>query len=412
MRTKGKKAGPKSLWTTEMLNDLVDIIANDDNLKRKLVFTNTPTTSNAEAYKKVVKEMEKRCDARGETFELDVTQTRNKFKKLMSTCKSALVTIKTASGIKRFQDDKQFGSWFNKLAELMKSRASCQPDQAIEPIITLNDTSDSSSNAELEEVEENNETAALRREENESDVHSVSDQTPSSSRSGQKRPLYVPIKGNKTPKWKGNTDQVNEVLIQIKVALEEEKNSTKEILKFFERENEKARQHELELFRMMFQPISFDSYPCTNVTPSTLNRHQMSQEMCPGNHSAQNHQQGRQPARFFTNPSYTASMMGNAESTLQCHPPFQGSVSSVATTNQTSNSQNHGQQSQSHLHDQWPVPSVTVTSHQSNAQNQGLQSRTFQRSAQSVTSTGNLGQGWSSGNTFSSNDHGKTFIQL
>ena len=29
--TKGKKAGPKSLWTTEMLNDLVDIIANDDN---------------------------------------------------------------------------------------------------------------------------------------------------------------------------------------------------------------------------------------------------------------------------------------------------------------------------------------------------------------------------------------------
>ena len=104
--------------------------------------------------------------------------------------------------------------------------------------------------------------------------------------------------------------------------------------------------------------------------------------------------------------------MGNAESTLQCHPPFQGSVPSVATTNQTSNSQSHGQQSQPHLHDQWPVSSVTVTSHQSNAQNQGLQSRTFQRSGQSVTSTGNLGQGWSSGNTFSSNDHGRTFIQL
>ena len=97
--TKGKKAGPKSLWTTEMLNNLVDIIANDDNLKRKLIFTNTRATSNAEAYKTVVKEMEKRCDARGETFELDVTQTHNKFKKLMSTCKSALVTIKTASGI-------------------------------------------------------------------------------------------------------------------------------------------------------------------------------------------------------------------------------------------------------------------------------------------------------------------------
>ena len=180
----------------------------------------------------------------------------------------------------------------------MKSRASCQPDQAIEPRITLNDTSDSGSNAELEEVEENNETTALPREENESDVHSVSDQTQSSSRTGQKRPLYVPIKGNKTPKLKGNTDQVNEVLTQIKV-VSEEKNSTKEILKFFERENEKARQQELELLRMMFQPISFNSYPYTNVTPSTPNRYQMSQEMSPGSHSAQNHQQGRRPARFF-----------------------------------------------------------------------------------------------------------------
>ena len=59
-----------------------------------------------------------------------------------------------------------------------------------------------------------------------SQMYTVSDQTPSSSRSGQKRPLYVRIKGNKTPKLKGNTDQVNKVLTQVKIALEEEKNST------------------------------------------------------------------------------------------------------------------------------------------------------------------------------------------
>ena len=190
--------------------------------------------------------------------------------------------------------------------------------------------------------------------------------------------------------------------------LEEEKNSTKEILKFFERENEKARQHELELFRMMFQPISFNSYPCTNVTPSTPNRYQMSQEMCPGSDSARNHQQRRQPARFFTDPSCTASVMENAESTLQCHPPFQGSVPSVATTSQTSNSQSHGQQSQSHLHDQWPVPSVTVTK----CTKPGIAKQDISKIRTICYFHRKLGQGWSSRNTCSSNDHGKTFIQL
>ena len=37
-----------------------------------------------------------------------------------------------ASGIKRCQDYKQFDSWFNVLIQIMKSRASYQPDQGIE----------------------------------------------------------------------------------------------------------------------------------------------------------------------------------------------------------------------------------------------------------------------------------------
>ena len=60
----------------------------------------------------------------------------------------------------------------------------------------------------------------------------------------------------------------------------------------------------------------------------------MTQAMPPGNQSAQNHQQGKQPAGSFTIPSYTVSMTGNAESTLQCQPRFQGSVPSVAITSQ------------------------------------------------------------------------------
>ena len=41
--------------------------------------------------------------------------------------------MKTASGIKSFQEDKGFGKWFNTLLPLVQSRASCQPEQTIEP---------------------------------------------------------------------------------------------------------------------------------------------------------------------------------------------------------------------------------------------------------------------------------------
>ena len=85
-----------------MLDDLVDIIVSNERYKRKLIFTNCPTTSNAVVYQEIVKEMQRRCSQRGCTFDLTLAQTRNKLKKMMSTCKTALMTVKTASGIKRF----------------------------------------------------------------------------------------------------------------------------------------------------------------------------------------------------------------------------------------------------------------------------------------------------------------------
>ena len=41
--------------------------------------------------------------------------------------------IKTLSGITWFQEDNEYGTWFNKLFNVMKSTASCQPEQSIEP---------------------------------------------------------------------------------------------------------------------------------------------------------------------------------------------------------------------------------------------------------------------------------------
>jgi len=41
--------------------------------------------------------------------------------------------VKTSSGIKRFQEDKDLGTWFGKLLPIISSMDNCQPEQAIEP---------------------------------------------------------------------------------------------------------------------------------------------------------------------------------------------------------------------------------------------------------------------------------------
>ena len=46
------------------------------------------------------------------------------------------MTIKTASGIKKFQEEKEFGSWFQKLYELVCTMDNCQPEQSIEPHVS------------------------------------------------------------------------------------------------------------------------------------------------------------------------------------------------------------------------------------------------------------------------------------
>ena len=51
------------------------------------------------------------------------------------------MTVKTASGITRFQDEKGYGKWFNQLFPLIQTRASCQPEQAIEPSSVHSDES-------------------------------------------------------------------------------------------------------------------------------------------------------------------------------------------------------------------------------------------------------------------------------
>ena len=58
----------------------------------------------------MLKELKSRAEGKGNSVPFTVAQVRMKFKKCINECKKAASTIKTATGVKRFQDDKNYGS--------------------------------------------------------------------------------------------------------------------------------------------------------------------------------------------------------------------------------------------------------------------------------------------------------------
>ena len=113
---KGGKKHEKLFWSQDLQTDLVDIIFNNERYRGKLIFTNSKNASNADIYECVRKELKKRCAERNEEFLHYVTQTELNFKSLWAL-KSCITYPKTASEIKRFQDQKEF----DVLVPLMKT---------------------------------------------------------------------------------------------------------------------------------------------------------------------------------------------------------------------------------------------------------------------------------------------------
>lgn len=217
-----KKPGRKGRWTDDILNDFIDIIASDDYFKKKLIFINTKNQQNGVIYEKILNELKIRCRERGEEFDCTVAQARNKFKKCVSECKKAALTLKTATGIKRFQEDRGYGSWFNQLFQLVKCRDSCQPDQAIEPSTS---STDGASNQD------------------------TSDEVGGSS-VPKTRKVFVPVKTKKT-RYEDVLTSTNEL---VKKTLENDK--TDKMLQLMKDEFEQSRQHELKLFQMLFNSMN------------------------------------------------------------------------------------------------------------------------------------------------------------
>jgi len=88
-------------------------------------------------YAKIMGELKERASARGDKFTMTVAQMRTKFKKCVSQCKQAALTQKTATGIKRYQEDRGFGKVFNALFDVVKTKDSCQQERALPGAISI-----------------------------------------------------------------------------------------------------------------------------------------------------------------------------------------------------------------------------------------------------------------------------------
>ena len=226
-----KKPGRRSSWSAQANDDLIDIIVNDDHFKTKLIFQNTKNQQNGKLYESILKELKRRGLERGEQITFSPSQLRTKFKKCVQECKKAALTIKTATGIKRFQDSKNYGLWFNQLFAIVKTRDSCQPEQALEP-------------SKVPKKDENSGKNENREKEHER--------------------LFVPIKGSGKKKKPDNGAEAVKLLKQIA-----ENDHSKNVIDSLRNEMEKSREHELKLFQMMCQTFTAgqrQEYPHQTVT--------------------------------------------------------------------------------------------------------------------------------------------------
>ena len=219
---------------------MIDSILEDDELKEKLLLTNVKNSKNSAYYEKVIKKLKGRCQARDEVFEYDVKQTREKFKRCIGICKDAAMKIKTASGITRFQEDKEYGTWFNKLFNVMKSTANCQPEQSIEP-----DSQNYGSSSDSEERGTNSNSSARKQEKN------------------KKRKSFVPIHETTKNASKKREENLNKALESIQESLKND--PTHELLSLLKEGSQRQQQRDERFFTLMERMLTT---PVTTTQPA------------------------------------------------------------------------------------------------------------------------------------------------
>eukprot|EP00794_Sanderia_malayensis_P014686 gene14686-16211_t len=243
-KAKKSKKGRKSSWPEDVVKDLVNIICSNEYMNRKIIYENTKNSRNGMLYENIIKQMITLCKERNEEYPFSVTQTRTKFKHCICICKAAFMTMKTSSGVKRFQEDKNLGAWFNQRFPLVKSRESAQPEKAIEPSATQS----SSPGTENTECESGDNLSSVETLSLSSGRPAKRPKLNASNERPAKKNLFVPLKENNK---KEKDDAIVEAVKSFNQVIDTD--PSKELINFLREDNEKSRQHELELFKIQMQ---------------------------------------------------------------------------------------------------------------------------------------------------------------
>ena len=213
---------------------MIDIIVNDDEMVKKLIFTNTKKASNSEVFKHVLTQLNEKYNAtKGKDFPFVVAQMRNKFKWCISTCKKICLTVKPASGITRFIENKGYGKWFNLLYPLVKTRDSCKPENAREP-------SALGRNADCVDY-------GVIEADDEGEGSSTSSNSTNKSSDLQFKKKVAPVK--KSTFKRSKTDQVAKALELLQATIEND--PAKELLQILKEDMKASREQEMRYFQLM-----------------------------------------------------------------------------------------------------------------------------------------------------------------
>lgn len=241
---------------------MIDIIVNDEKLKKKLIFTNTKNAKNGHYYQRVVDEVTQRSKERNEDFKFTVKQTRTRFKRCIKICKDAALKMKTASGIARFQEKMGAGKWFNDLLPYVRSMDSSQPEQVIEPSATATASADASPDFEVERTE--------------------GPQTPIEPAKKKAKFVPTPPTGSK----RGTTTTLISTITKVLDAIKE--NPTDKLLELYKEEAKEQRKNDQQFLSLMTRMVEAQerSAPATDNN-SEIAKNQRNSNVPPTQESSQ-----------------------------------------------------------------------------------------------------------------------------
>ena len=192
---------------------------------------------------------------------------RHDNKRCVTMCRNAVMKVKTSSGIRRFQEDKELGNWFAKLLPVISSMDNSQTQQAIEP---------GSSSPEINKADKESNIDEVNGNEASPDSASSSSSTSSTKAKTGKRKSFVPTPTN-GKKSKGQTEsllcEIKETVTTLKTLASD--TSSKNILDFLKEESQMQAARDdafLKIMGALVQQPSHVAPPVSPPMPSTYNQ--------------------------------------------------------------------------------------------------------------------------------------------